>query len=109
MPTGYTDQFFTFDLANPPAGGTAVSFANYSMIDQNDDGDLESADSDSVNGSVITASYPGDTVTVNVPGMGSVTYIGIIFYLASGARVFTPTNSQVLENGTLVSTTWVAP
>lgn len=109
MPTTYTDQFFTFDPANPPPGGTAVSFVSYSMTDQNDDGDLDNADNDSINGIDITASYPGDTVTINVPGTGNVTYTGITFYLANGDRVFTPTDGQVLENGTLVSATWVSP
>lgn len=109
MPTTYTDQFFTFDPANPPAGGTSVTFVNYSMTDQNDDGDLDRFNNDSVNGSDITASYPGDTVTINVPGTGNITYTGTTFYLANGDRVFTPTDGQVLENGTLVSTSWVSP
>lgn len=109
MPTSYTDQFFTFDPANPPPGGTSVSFVNYSMTDQNDDGDLDQSDNDSVNGVDISASYPGDTVTINVPGTGNVTYTGITFYLANGDRVFTPTDGQVLENGTFVSSTWVSP
>jgi len=37
-----------------------------------------------------------------------VTYTGITFYLANGTQVFTPTDGQVLQNGTLVSTTWVS-
>lgn len=109
MPTSYTDQFYTFDPANPPPVGAAVNFVVYTLIDQNDDGDIESADGDTVNGSTITASYPGDTVTINVPGTGNVTYTGITFYLANGQRVFTPTDGQVLENGTFVSSTWVSP
>lgn len=108
MPTSYTDQFYTFDPANPPAGGSVVNFVSFSFIDQNDDGDLDNADNDSVNGSDITASYPGDTVTINVGGT-NVTYTGITFYLANGDRVFTPTDGQVLENGTFVSSTWVSP
>jgi len=108
MPTSYTDQFYTFDPANPPAGGSAVTFVSYTLTDQNDDGDLDSADNDSVKGSDISASYPGDTVTINVGGT-NVTYTGITFYLADGSRVFTPTDGQVLENGTFVSSTWVSP
>lgn len=107
MPTSYTDQFFTFDPASPPPGGTAVSFSVFSMTDQNDDGDLDRFDNDSVDGSDITRSWPGDTVTINVPGVGNVTYTGITFYLADGRRVFTPTDGQVLQNGTFVSSTFV--
>lgn len=107
MPTTYTDQFFTFDPANPPGGGTSVSFVNYNLTDQNDDGDLDQSDNDSVNGSDITASWPGDTVTINVPGTGNVTYTGVTFYLANGDRVFTPNDGQVLQNGTFVTSSFV--
>lgn len=109
MPTSYTDQFYTFDPANPPAGGTSESFVLYSMTDQNDDGDVDRFDGDSVNGSDVQASYPGDTITMNIPGVGNVTYVGTTFYLANGERVFTPTDGQVLQNGTFVSSTWVSP
>ncbi|MBU2992238.1 Hint domain-containing protein [Octadecabacter sp. 1_MG-2023] len=108
MPTTYTDQFFTFDPANPPAGGTSVTHVSYDLIDQNDDGDVDRFNNDSVNGSDVSSSYPGDTVTINVPGTGNVTYVGTTFYLANGQRVFTPTDGQVLENGTFVSSTWVS-
>ena len=109
MPTTYTDQFFTFNTANPVGGGTVVNFVSYDLIDQNDDNDFDRFDNDSVNGSDISASYPGDTVTINVPGTGNVTYTGITFYLANGDRVFTPTDGQALENGTFVSSSWVSP
>lgn len=109
MPTTYTDQFFTFDPANPPSGGTSVNFVTYNLIDQNDDNDFDRFDNDSVNGSDISSSYPGDTVTINVLGTGNVTYTGITFYLANGDRVFTATDGQALENGTFVSSTWVSP
>ncbi|MGI9394771.1 MAG: Hint domain-containing protein [Boseongicola sp.] len=107
MPTSYTDQFYLFDPANPPAVGSAVSFSVLSMTDENDDDDLDRFDNDSVDGSDITASWPGDTVTINVPGVGNVTYTGITFYLADGQRVFTPTDGQVLQDGTFVSSTFV--
>lgn len=108
MPTTYTDQFFDIDPYSPPPAGTAMNFSNYNMIDQNDDLDFDRFNNDSVNGQDITASYPGDTVTINVPGVGNVTYTGVTFYLADGTRVFTPSDGQVLQNGTLVSTTWVS-
>ncbi|KPP89116.1 MAG: Hint domain [Rhodobacteraceae bacterium HLUCCA08] len=107
MPTTYTDQFFFLDPANPPGVGATLNFSVLSLTDQNDDLDFDAFDNDSVNGSDITQSYPGDTVTVNVPGVGNVTYTGITFYLANGTQVFTPTDGQVLENGTFVSSTWV--
>jgi hypothetical protein len=109
MPTTYTDQFFTFDPANPVGCGTVVNFVSYNLIDQNEDNDFDRFDNDSVNGSDISASYPEDTVTINVPGTGNVTYTGITFYLANCHRVFTPTDGQALENGTFVSSSWVSP
>lgn len=108
MPTTYTDQFFLLDPFSPPPVGTAMNFVSYNMIDQNDDDDFDRFDNDSVNGIDITASYPGDTVTINVSGVGNVTYTGVTFYLADGSRVFTPNDGQVLQNGTLVSTSWVS-
>jgi len=107
MPTTYTDQFFTFDPANPPPAGTAVTFVTRTLTDENDDGDIDRFDEDSIGGVDIFQSWPGDTVTINVPGVGNVTYTGITFYLDDGGRVFTPTDGQVLQNGTLVSTTFV--
>lgn len=107
MPQSFTDQFFLMDPSAPPPVGTALNFVNYTLTDQNDDNDFDAFDNDSVNGSDISSSYPGDTVTVNVPGVGNVTYTGITFYLANGQVVFTPTDGQVLQNGTLVSATWV--
>ncbi len=108
MPTTYTDQFFLIDPYSPPAPRTEMQFVSYSLTDQNDDADFDRFDGDSINGQDITASWPGDTVTVDVPGIGIVTYTGVTFYLADGSRVFTPNDGQVLQNGYLVSTTWVS-
>lgn len=108
MPASYSDQFFTIDPYSPPPAGTAMNFVNYTLVDQDDDDDFEASGGDTVNGVDITSSYPGDTVTINVPGVGNVTYTGVTFYLADGSRVFTPNDGQVLQNGTLVSTTWVS-
>ena len=109
MPTTYTDQFYTFDPASPPASGTAVTFSTFSLTDQNDDGDIDQFDGDSVNGSDVTSSYPGDTVTITVAGVGNITYVGTTFYLANGQRVFTPTDGQVLQNGTFFDSSFVFP
>lgn len=107
MPTTYTDQFFILDPYSPPPPGTAMNFSTFDLIDQNDDDDFDRFDNDSVDGSDITRSWPGDTVTVNVPGVGIITYTGVTFYLADGRQVFTPDDGQVLQNGTLVSATGV--
>ena len=108
MPTAYSDQFFIIDPYSPPPAGTAMNFTRYILTDQDDDSDFEAAGGDTVNGIDITDSWPGDSVTINVPGIGNVTYTGVTFYLADGSRVFTPNDGQVLQNGTLVSTTWVS-
>lgn len=107
MPTTYTDQFFVLDPFAPPPVGTALAHVDLDLIDSNDDGDVDRFDTDSVDGFDVTASYPGDTVTINVPGVGNITYTGITFYLSDGREVFTPTDGQVLQDGTLVSTTFV--
>ena len=65
MPTTYTDQFFIIDPFNPPPPGTAMNFVTYTFIDQNDDGDIDAFDNDSVNGFDVTSSWPGDVVNVN--------------------------------------------
>ena len=103
MPTSYTDQFYTIDPYNPPPFGTAMNFSVFTLIDQNDDDDFDRFDNDSVDGFDITSSWPGDTVQVNVPGVGIVTYTGVTFYLSDGRQVFTPNDGQALQNGTLVS------
>lgn len=107
MPATYTDQFLTLDPANPPPIGTQLSVSTYQLVDADDDGLIRAAGGDSINGSLVTASWPGDTVTLNVPGIGNVTYTGTTFYLQNGTRVFTPTDGQVLQAGTLVSSTYV--
>ncbi|MGB3146779.1 MAG: Hint domain-containing protein [Paracoccaceae bacterium] len=107
MPTNYTDQFFLIDASAPPPVGTAVSFTSFSLTDQNDDGDFDRFNNDLINGSDIRQSYPGDTITINVPGVGDVTYVGTTFYLANGQVVFTPSDGQVLMDGTFVSSTFV--
>jgi len=107
MPTTYTDQFYLMDPYNPPPVGTVLNFSVLNLTDQNDDNDFDRFNNDRVDGVDITASYPGDIVTVNVPGVGNITYTGTTFYLADGRQAFTPTDGQVLENGTLVSSSGV--
>jgi len=95
------------DPYNPPPGGTALNFSTFTLTDQNDDNDFDAFNNDSVDGVDITRSWPGDIVSVNVPGVGVVTYTGITFYLADGRAVFTPNDGQVLQNGTLDSASGV--
>ena len=106
MPTSHFDQFFLMDPANPPPVGTTLTPNFLEMIDQNDDGDIDQFNNDSVNGSDVTASWPGDTVTISTPS-GNITYVGTTFYTADGARYFTPTDGQVLQTGTFASASFV--
>lgn len=107
MPTSFTDQFFVIDPYSPPPSGTAMNFSVFTLIDQNDDNDIDRFNNDSVDGFDVVSSWPGDVVTVNVPGVGNITYTGTTFYLSDGRQVFTPTDGQVLQNGTLVGATGV--
>ncbi len=107
VPTSYVDQFYDFDPANPPPPGSSVAVSQYTLVDNNSDGDVDRFSNDRINGSDVVQSWPGDVVTINVPGVGDVTYTGITFYLANGQRVFTPTDRQVLEAGSFVSSSFV--
>lgn len=97
MPTTYTDQFWNLNPFAPPGTGTLLTVSIYDIIDQNDDGFLTGAGGDSINGSDITQTYPGDTVTVVIDG-ALVTITGATFYLANGTQVFTPTDGSVLQD-----------
>ena len=103
----FTDQFYNLDPANPPSAGQPITFSLYTLNDANNDGDLDRFNGDSVDGVDITSSWPGDTVTILDASGNTITYTGTTFYLSGGRRVFTPTDGQVLENGTFVSSTWV--
>ena len=103
MPTTHTDQFYIMDPWAPPPVGTLLTVFTFDLIDQDDDGDIEASGGDSIDGQDVTSSYPGDTVTIDLPGGGQVTYIGTTFYLADGREVFTPTDGQVLQEGTFAS------
>lgn len=108
MPTTHTDQFYVMDPWAPPPAGTFLPVVTLELIDQDDDGDIDRFGDDSVDGFDVTSSYPGDTVTVNLTGGGTVTYVGTTFYLSDGREVFTPTDGQVLQEGTLASATAVS-
>ena len=107
MPTTYPDVFWVMDPYNPPPVGTLLTAVTFDIIDQNDNGLINRFSNDSIDGVDITASYPGDTVTVTLAGGGTATYTGTTFYLADGREVFTPTDGSTLTDATLVSTTFV--
>ncbi|QUJ76098.1 Hint domain-containing protein [Sulfitobacter albidus] len=107
MPTTYKDQFFEIDPGTSPAPGTPVTVFRAQMTDVNDNGLIDDNDNDLFNGVQITRVWEGDTLTVNVPGVGTVTYTGTTFYLATGNPVFTPTDGQVLQNGTVAGSSFV--
>jgi len=105
----YTTRFWQMDPANPPGVGATLTYSVLSINDNNGDGDFDAFDNDSINGIDISQSYSGDTVTINVPGVGNVTYTGTTFYMANGQRFFTPEDGQPLKSGTFVSSTFVTP
>ncbi|AML52579.1 Hint domain-containing protein [Falsihalocynthiibacter arcticus] len=107
MPNTYTDQFWLIDPANPPSVGDTLTVYSFNIIDQNDNNLINRFSNDSIDGSDITSSYPGDTVTVNLPGGGSATITGATFYLADGRVVFTPSDGSVLQTSTFASSTFV--
>lgn len=108
MPTTYKDQFFRVDPGNPPAGGTALTVERAEFIDDNDNGQINPNTGDTFQGIQITSVWFNDTLTINVPGVGNVTYTGTTFYLANGdPAVFTPRDGQALQDGTFVSSTFV--
>lgn len=107
MPTTYTDQFFTMDPGNPPAFGTALNWASYDYIDNDDNGFIQPGVGDTFDGVEVTSVWYNDVITMNVPGVGNVTITGVTFYLVGQPAVFTPTDGTVLQNGTFVSSTFV--
>lgn len=107
MPTTFNDQFFVMDPYAPPPAGTSLIAQRFDAVDNNNDGDIDRFNKDSIDGVDITNSYPGDTVTVELSGGSEVTYTGITFYLADGREVFTPTDGGTLQDATFVSSTGV--
>lgn len=105
--TLYKDQFLLMDPANPPAAGTQMNFSRFTINDANSNGQIFTGQGDLINGIAIQSAWPGDKVTINVPGVGQVTYTGVTFYMANGARYFTPNDGKVLKNGTFVKATAV--
>lgn len=108
MPTVIIDQAFEFDPAAPPPVGTFWSPIQAAFTDNNDDGLINRRGFDNVDGVDIRSSWRGDTITIDVPGVGLVTYEVITFYLANGDRVCTPIDGQVFQAGYFVSSNFVS-
>ena len=108
MPTTYKDQFFQVDPGAPPPVGTAFTVERAEFVDFDDNGQINPNTNDTFDGIGITRVWFNDSLTINVPGVGNITYFGTTFYLANGdPAVFTPTDGQALQNGTFVSSTFV--
>lgn len=108
MPTTYKDQFFRVDPGSAPASGTALTVERAEFVDDESNGEINPNTGDTFQGIQITSVWFNDTLTINVPGVGNVTYTGTTFYLANGdPAVFTPTDGQALQDGTFVSSTFV--
>jgi hypothetical protein len=107
MPTTYRDQFWLIDPANPPSVGSTLSVSFFDIIDQNDNDLVERFGNDSIDGVDIEQSWPGDTVTVSLPGGGSSTIVGTTFFLADGRALFTPTDGSVLQTSSFSGSTFV--
>lgn len=95
MPTTYSDDFYEMDPFDPPSRGTNLSPVTFSFTDENDDGFIEIGDT--FGGDAITGVYPGDVITVRIPGTGLVTITGVTFYVDGGGRYFTPIDGTTLE------------
>lgn len=106
MATSFVDNFYLIDPYAPPPAGTALTAVDYTVTDRNDNGQIGSADRDLINGQRITASYPGDTVTVQYPDGSTQTITGVTFYLRDGSQVFSPIDGSTLQDATFVSSTY---
>lgn len=95
------------DPAAPPPVGTSLSAVTLVVTDQNSNGLIARQGNDRIQNIDITQVDPGDTVTIELANGNQVTYTGVTFYLANGVQVFSPIDGQTLQNGTLVSTTFV--
>ena len=107
MATTFQDQFWVMDPYAPPPPGTLLTVQYYNVTDNNDNGLINRFANDSIDGKDIRASYPGDTVTVQLSDGTQITVTGVTFYLQGNIQVFTPIDGTVLQDATFVSSSWV--
>ena len=99
MPTTYVDQAYPVDAFNL-AVPQNLTVGSITLVDQNDDGIIDT--SDTLNGAAISAVYSGDTITVN-----GVQMTGATIYSSTGLRQFVALDGTVLSDGTATASTWV--
>lgn len=107
MPVSYVDQFFLIDAAQETPSGTPLPVNTFTVIDNNDDNLIGDTGADTIDGVTIGASFPGDTLTVQLPDGNNIQITGITFYLSDDRVVFTPTDGSVLQDSTFLSSTFV--
>lgn len=103
----YTDQFYEMDPGNPPPSGTSLTVQTYSFEDVDNDDFIEPNAGETFDGSVITAVWVDDTITVEYPDGTVETITGTTFYTTDGRQVFTPTDGTDLQDVVFVSSTYV--
>lgn len=84
--------------------GTSLQPHQITLSDLDGDGDI--GPGDLVDGVRITASYKGDTITVDTGG-GPQTILGVTFYLSDGGKEFMSTDGTLLKAGVSTDATWV--
>lgn len=107
MAQTYTEQFYVMDPGNPPDPGTSLTVQTFQFTDRNDDGEISRAGGDTFEGHTITRVWDGDTVKVDIPGEGTVTLMGVTFYMQGHPAVFVPTDGAVLKDAVFLSSTYV--
>lgn len=108
MPYSWVDNFYVMDPWNPPSAGSSLTAVDFVVTDRNSNGQMSPGSRDTVDGQRFYAAYPGDTVTVQLPGGATKTITGVTFYLRDGRQVFSPTDGSTLQDATFVSATWVS-
>ncbi|RME17157.1 MAG: type I secretion protein [Alphaproteobacteria bacterium] len=108
MATSFVDNFYYMDPYAPPPVGTTLNPVDLTVVDSTDDGLIGSGQRDTIDGIRITASYPGDTVTVKLADGTLHTTTGVTFYLSNGTQVFSPIDGTTLPAGTFQSSTWTS-
>lgn len=103
----YRDQFWSLDPASPPKPGQKLAVRKGVFSDQNGDGQISRAGTDTIDGHKVTHVWVGDTVTVHFPGQGQVTVKGVTIYAQGMKPVFTPIDGTNLQDAIFVASSYV--